>query len=112
MLALGIINSITAVVSVAGADRPAEKRQIISAVRRALGVPDSDDDAPARTDTLLPVSEAARRLGRSTRTVQYYAQQGLLRGVRTGRTRRLTGIPASEIDAFIARQTTQETQPA
>lgn len=107
MLALGNILSIQAVVKAANASRPSDKRQILSAVRDALGMQEADDLPPARnpTDAVLPVAEAAQRLGKARRTIQAYAAAGLLRGVRTGRSRRLVGIPASEIDAFITRHT-------
>lgn len=105
MIPIGTMTSIEAVIRSAGAERPQDKRMIADAVRRALGMPEQEAAAAQRTETVLTIAEAARRLARTTRTVRHYASTGQLRGLRTGRSRKLTGVPASEIDAFIARQT-------
>ena len=118
MLALGSLSAIKAVAAAAGADTAAEKRQIVAAVRQAIGLPAEEQTQTAPTTTtgvVIPVSEAAARLGKSVSTVKWYVASGQLAAVRTGRTRRLAGITAAEIDAFIARNTARrqpEAQPA
>ena len=107
MIALGTINAVQAVVRAANATRKHDKDQLIAAVREALGLPPASD-AAAPTDEVLTVTEAAHRLAKTPRSVQRYASDGLLRGIRMGRSGKLTGIPASEIDAFIARQSVRE----
>lgn len=112
MLNLGTLSALEAVVRSAGADTPAEKRQILSAVRRTLGL--ADDPAPAArapTDSVLTIREAADRIGKRPRTVKYLVASGQLTGLRTGRTAKLTGIPASAITAYITHGT-QRTRPA
>lgn len=114
MLNLGTLSALEAVVRSAGADTPAEKRQILSAVRRTLGV--ADDPAPAGgsrapTDSVLTIREAADRIGKRPRTVKYLVATGQLCGLRTGRTAKLTGIPASAITAYITLGT-QRTRAA
>jgi excisionase family DNA binding protein len=106
MIPTGTLAAIEAVLRSAGAERPAEKEQLAELFRRVVGLdPASPPPEPERTDTILSVREAARILGRSTRTVRHYAATGALRALRTGRTRKLTGIPASSVDAFIAANT-------
>jgi excisionase family DNA binding protein len=103
MLALGSLTAIQAVATAAGAATVADKRQIIAAVRQAIGLPEDQPAGPTvTTGTVLTVADAARRLSRSTSTIKWYCASGKLRGIRTGRSRRLTGVPATEIDAFIA----------
>lgn len=106
MLNLGTLSALEAVVRSSGADTPAEKRQILSAVRRTLGL--GDDPAPAArapTDSVLTIREAADRIGKRPRTVKHLVATGQLSGLRTGRTAKLTGIPASAISAYIAAGT-------
>ena len=107
MLALGTLNMIDGMIRSAGAERLPEKRQVLSTVRRALGMPEDEGPRePARaTDAVLSISEAASRLNKAPRTIRWYCDTNVLRGLRSGVSRRLTGIPASEIDAFIARST-------
>lgn len=107
MLALGTIAMLEGTVRAAGAQNAAEQRQIVSAVFRALGLPERSQDTSAAvraTDAVLSVSEAAERLAVTPRTLRWYCATGAVAGVRRGRKRpRLAGVAASEIDAFIAR---------
>lgn len=109
MLPLGTINGLTGHVRAIGAQRPAEKRQILEAVAETLGIalaPVTPAAAAGATDAVLSVEDAAARLAVSPRTLRWYCRIGDINGVRRGRTARLSGVPASEVDAFIARTTT------
>jgi len=104
MIPIGTMTSIEAVLRAAPITRPADRRQLAELFHRVIGV---DPSAPATpsTDTVLSIKEAARILGRTPRTIRQYAATGAIRALRTGRSRKLTGIPASELDAFIAKNT-------
>ena len=122
MNAIGSLAALSAVARSIGAVSAADKRQIIDTVREAIGWTEDiirPTASGATTDTILRLPEAAARLGRSVATIKHYAASGTLTGVRTGPTKKLTGIPASEINAFILRNTapqpqtkTQEATPA
>jgi predicted DNA-binding transcriptional regulator AlpA len=106
MNAIGSLAALAAVARTIGARTSADKRQIIDTVREAIGWTDETaQESGTPTDTILRLPEAAARLGRSVSTIKYYAATGTLTGVRTGPTQKLTGIPASQIDAFIRRHT-------
>ena len=106
MIPIGTMTSIEAVLRSAPITRPADRRQLAALVHRVIGVDPTAQAAP-RTDTVISIKEAARILGRTPRTIRQYAATGAIRALRTGKTRKLTGIPASEIDAFIAAHTTE-----
>lgn len=114
MLATGTINMVDSVLRATGVERLADKRQLIEVCRRAIGLAEDDarQEAPSRaTDAVLSIQDAAARLNRTPRTIRWYCRTGAMRGVRTGATRRLTGVTASEIDGWIARQTQEDPRP-
>lgn len=118
MLNLGTLTAIEAVVGSSGAETDRERRQILAAVRRKLGIADDPpgDGSRAATDRVLTIADAAERLAKRPRTIKYLVETGQLTGCRAGRTAKLTGIPASAVDAYIAeascRQRSKEPQPA
>lgn len=84
---------------------PADKKLVVMLVRNFLGLDQGEQSLPNSHDAVLSVAEAASRLARKPRTIRYYVSTGQLVGIHTGRSRRLTGITAREIDAFIKRNT-------
>lgn len=103
MLNIGTAASIEAVVRAAGATKPADQRQVIAIVHRCLGIAEKPAACNKPAVVMLTIRDAAECLARKPRTIRQYVKDGLLEGVHVGQTGRLIGIPAREIDGFLAR---------
>lgn len=118
MLNPGGLAAYEAVLRSLGADSPKDKHQILDITRRIIGLNEEPAQASslAATDVLLSIREAAARLSKTPRTVQYLVATRQLTGHHTGRSGKLCGIPASAITAYIsagsAPRTRQEAVPA
>jgi hypothetical protein len=92
-------------VRAAGASSPGDKRRLLEAVCKELGINPADSSAP--TDTIIPIAEARRRLDMKPRTMLYAIKRGDIRAIRRqirGKRPRTVGIAASEIEAYIQRE--------
>jgi len=105
MIAIDRLETIKETIRSLNITEPADKQLVYLLVRNLLGLDQGAQAMPDSNDAVLSIAEAARRLARRPRTIQYYVATGQLIGFHTGRSHRLTGIPASEIDAFIKRNT-------
>ncbi len=81
---------------------PEDKQLVLMVVRRALALDGDGQNGLVGGDRILTIAQAAKRLGRSKSTIKWYCTSGQLVGLRTGLTRKLTGVPLSAINAFIA----------
>lgn len=96
-----------------GADTPKDKQILVATLRRTLGLSDEPPpSANAATDCVLSIVEVAARLSRKPRTVKYLVETGQLQCLRTGRTAKLAGIPASALAAYIEAGTARRREPA
>jgi hypothetical protein len=94
-------------VRAAGANSPGDKRRMLEAICKELGINPADSSAP--TDTIIPIAEARRRLNMKPRTMLYAIKRGDIRAIRRtvrGKKPRTVGIAASEIEAYIQRTQT------
>ena len=114
MLNAGYLAALEAVLRSTTVDSPRDKEAIVATVRRVLNItePDAKTSALSATDCVLSLPEAANRLARTVRTIKYLVATNQLRGLRTGRSGKLGGIPASALDAYIADGTTDRRHPA
>ena len=55
-----------------------------------------------RDEQVLPVTEVARRLHKTPKTIHLYCQQGLLKKAAVGKQSRAIGVLASSLEALIS----------
>ena len=114
MISNQTVSMVQSTVRAAGATSPGDKRRLIDAVSAELGINPAASQS-ATTDCVIPFEEAARRLGMSRRTLTYTITKGFIRSVRkmgTGARPRSVGVAASEINAYIRRQSDIGTEVA
>jgi hypothetical protein len=105
MISNQTISMVQSTVRAAGATSPGDKRRLFDAISAELGV--APTSATVSTDHVVPFREAALRLGMSPRTLSAEITGERIRAVRkilTGKKPRSVGIAASEINAYIRRQ--------
>lgn len=106
MISNQTVSIVQSTVRAAGATSPGDKRRLLDAVSAELGINPAASQT-TETDSIIRFAEAARRLGMERRTLSNEITKNRIRAVRKmdkGTRPRAVGIPASEINAYIRRQ--------